>query len=280
MTFSDRYGPWALVAGASTGLGAAFAAEAAARGVNVVIAARRADALGETAERIRQKYAVEVRPLVLDMAAPHAPTTMADAVSDIDVGLMIYNAAAEPQGLFLKNSEEMLRLNIAVNCVTPTLLTQKLAARMVERRRGGIVLVSSMGALQGIKIFAAYGAAKAYELILAEGLWDELREQGVDAFAYVVGATATPNFLNNAAKMTPDPDRLAAAIAESGQAVGEPRTPEEVAATLFALFDRGEGFEPRHYSHPDDAARALSDATRPRSQVVGEMGRMTSAMWY
>ena len=98
---------------------------------------------------------------------------------------------------------------------------------MVSRGRGGIVLVSSMGALQGVKIFAAYGAAKAYELIFGEGLWDEFRDHGVDASAYVVGATATPNFVHNANTMTPpDPEALAHVLEGQDASVGEPRTPE------------------------------------------------------
>jgi uncharacterized protein len=281
MSFTQRYGRWALIAGASTGLGAAFGSEAARRGLDVLLVARRSDLLEATAEDLRAHHHVEVRTLTVDLSRPDIRTIIVDAVAGLEVGLFIYNAAAEPQGRFLDTSIDELALNIAVNCTTPTMLSHDLASRMAERGRGGVVFVSSMGALQGIKIFVPYGAAKAYELILGEGLWDELRDCGVDAFSYVVGATATPNFLHNAAKLTPDPDRLSEVVGRSGQAVAGPRTCEEVASALFAVLDReGVGVEPRHYSHPDDEARALLDATRPRSEVVSDMGRMTSALWH
>ena len=112
---------------------------------------------------------------------------------------------------------------------------------------------------------------------MGEGLWDELRDQGVDACAYVVGGTATPNFVHNANTMTPpDPEALARVLEESGNAsVGEPRTPEDVAAALFEQLGNG----PRLYSHPDDAASASHAATLPREEAVARMGRLTELFW-
>ena len=276
-SFFDRYGPWAVVAGASAGLGAAFADEAARRGTNVILCARRSDVMERTAAELRDRHGVEVRTVTADMGSPDLDDVVAAATDDVEVGLFIYNAAAEPQGRFLTTPTDELLTNITVNCMTPTVLTKRFATAMVSRGRGGIVLVSSMGALQGVKIFAAYGAAKAYELILGEGLWDELRDQGVDACAYVVGATATPNFVHNANKMTPpDPEALARVLGESGNAsVGEPRTPEDVAAALFEQLGTG----PRLYSHPDDAASASHAATLPREEAVARMGRLTELFW-
>jgi short-subunit dehydrogenase len=131
--FQSRYGPWAVVAGASTGLGAAFADEAAQRGLNVMLLARRRDVMEQTAQRIRDAHGVEVRPVVLDMAAADAAAQFVDAVSGIDVGLFIYNAALEPQGLFIDESTDELLGNITVNCVTPTLLTHHVASMMARR---------------------------------------------------------------------------------------------------------------------------------------------------
>ena len=281
MEFTERYGSWAVVAGASTGLGGAFADEAARRGLHVLLVARRGDVMEKTAAAIRDRWGVEVRTLVLDLARADAAEVLVEATGDLEVGLFIYNAAAEPQGRFLDTAMDDLHQNIAVNCTTPTALLKELLPAMAGRGRGGVVLVSSMGALQGIKVFVAYGAAKSYELILGEGLWDELRDLGVDVFTYVVGATATPNFIHNANKMDGDLEELARIIGESGQAVGAPRSCEEVAANLFEIFDARDArpIQPRHYSHPDDEARAESDARRPRADVVAEMGRMTSAMW-
>jgi uncharacterized protein len=281
MGFAERYGRWAVVAGASTGMGAAFATEAARRGLDVVLVARRAALMDETAAAIRAAHGVQVRTLVLDLGHADAADLLAAAVEELEIGLLIYNAAAEPQGRFLDTPLDELHTNIAVNCTTPTVLLKHLAPPMARRGRGGIVLVSSMGALQGIKVFVAYGAAKSYELILGEGLWDELRDHDVDAFAYVVGATATPAFVQNASKVDTDPAVLARLIEESGQSVGAPRSPEEVAANCFAFLDERDTtpIRPRHYSHPEDERRADDDARRPRADVVAQIGRMTSAMW-
>jgi short-subunit dehydrogenase len=277
MGFKEQYGPWAVVAGASTGLGAAFGEEAAKRGIDVVLVARRTALLETTAEAIRSRYGVKVRTLTADLAGSEE---LLRGIEGLDVVLFIYNAAAEPQGLFIDESLSGLRTNIDVNCTTPTVVSHAVANRMVARGSGGLVLVSSTGALQGIKVFAAYGAAKSYELILAEGLWDELREHGVDAFSFVVGATATPNFLENAAAMTPDADLLSELISQVGASALEPRSCEFVAAALFQVLDAGRaGIGPRHYSHPDDESAAVAAAGTSRAEVVSRMGKITSAFW-
>jgi short-subunit dehydrogenase len=278
MGLKEKYGPWAVIAGASTGLGAAFGEEAAKRGLDVLLVARRAALLEETAAGIRSRHAVDVRTLTADLAGAEV---LLRGIESLDVGLFIYNAAAEPQGLFIDESLGALTTNIEVNCTTPTVVSHSVANRMVERGSGGLVLVSSMGALQGIKVFAAYGAAKAYELILAEGLWDELRDRGVDAFSFVVGATATPNFLDNAATMTPDLDALSELVGEVGGSALEPRSCESVASALFEVLDAGRaGIGPRHYSHPDDESAAMASATLSRSEAVSKMGRISSALWH
>ena len=116
------------------------------------------------------------------------------ATGGLEVGTLVYNAAAEPRGYFLEVPAAEHLDNITVNCTVPTLLCHHFGRAMAARGRGAIALVSSMGALQGGKVFASYFAAKAYEWILAEGLWAELGEAGVDAVAYVVGATRTENY--------------------------------------------------------------------------------------
>jgi short-subunit dehydrogenase len=274
--FADRYGPWAVVAGASTGLGAAFADECASRGLNVVVFARRRELLEETAAGIRDRHGVEVRAVPLDMADPELDAKAAGATDDVDVGLVIFNAAAEPQGPFIQTPLEELLTNVTVNCTAPTVFCHRFAPAMAARGKGGIVLVSSMAALQGIKIFTHYGAGKAYELILGEGLWDELRDHGVDALAYVVGSTATPNFLENARQMAvPDPAELEKLTGVGALENAAPRSPESVAAALFDQIGAG----PRAYSHPDDKTRAEADAGKTRDEVVSSMGKMTSLFW-
>jgi short-subunit dehydrogenase len=277
-SLTERYGPWAAVAGASTGLGAAFADELARRGMNVVLMARRTALLEETAAGLRERHGVSVRAVTVDLAAPDLWDGVSAATDDLEIGMLVYNAMLDPTGRFLDVPLEQHLRAIAVNCSAPTILTHELGRRMANRGRGSIVWVSSTAALQGVKVFASYGAGKAYGLILAEGLWDELREQGVDVLAYVVGATATPHYLEMQAageRAAPTEEQIQAVAQAGSEAVMAPRTPEQVASALFPFLDRG----PRQYSHPDDEARANADATRSRREVVEEMGKMTSLVW-
>lgn len=259
--FSEQYGPWALVAGASEGLGAAFAEGCASRGCNVVLIARRAELLEETAAGLRERHDVDTRVLAADLGRADIGELVATVTDDIEVGLFIYNAAFAPQGLFVNVPLDDLVTNIAVNVTTPTILSHMLGKKMVERGRGGVVLVSSGAAHGGMKIFTTYAAAKAYELILGEGLWDEFRDHGVDALGYVVGATATPTFV--------------ASSEEDAVKATNARTPEQVAAQLFEVLGTG----PRGYSHPGDEERAMASAGRPRAEVVAATGEMISSVW-
>jgi short-subunit dehydrogenase len=270
-TLPVRYGPWALVAGASAGLGAAFAVQAARCCFDVVLVARRESALAETASRIRAEYGVNTRTIVADLAAPDAGEVIAGEIDDLDLGVFVYNAAAEPEGRFLDVPLEEQRVNLSVNCWTPTVLAHRVGHKMVERGRGAMAIVSSMAALQGIKMFASYGAAKAYELILAEGLWDEFREHGVDVLSYVVGATASANFRGAA------PEAYGEAAPSAGgpaDRILNPSTPDEVAARLFERLHAG----PRQYSHDADEATAVSAAQGSRADAVRAMGEITSRL--
>jgi short-subunit dehydrogenase len=259
-----------LVAGASAGLGAAFATEAARCGFDVVLLARREHALRDMAQCIRDEHGVETRTVVADLADPDIGHVVARATTGLDIGVMIYNAAAEPEGRFLDVPLEEHRLNIAVNCWTPTVLAHQFGQVMVQRGRGAIVIVTSMAALQGIKMFTTYGAAKAYELILGEGLWDEFRDLGVDVVSYVVGATASANFQGAAE----DAYARSSAPADLAARILQPARPEDVAARLFARLDAG----PRQYSHDVDESAALAAAARPRAEVVTAMGKITAGL--
>ena len=194
-TFTERYGPWAVIVGASGGIGAAAAEEAARRGLNVVTVARREDVLERKAQELRANYGISVRTVSADMGEPHAVDMLTGVCRGLEVGTLIFNAAAEPRGAFLSTPVEDLLTNIVVNCTAPTLLMHHFGQQMAARRTGAIVLVSSMGALQGGAVFSAYFAAKAYEWILAEGLWAELADHGVDVMAYMVGATRTEAYV-------------------------------------------------------------------------------------
>ena len=194
MTFKDKYGPWALVAGASVGLGAAFAAELARRGLNVVLVARRAEALDALAGRLRGAFSVEVRTVAADLGDASAATLCSQLAAELEIGLCVYNAAYSKIGPFLDGSLEDHLRTVDVNCRGPVALSLALGRPMAQRKRGGIILMSSLAGSQGTPMVVTYGATKAFNLVLAEGLWDELRGHGVDVLACRAGATRTPGF--------------------------------------------------------------------------------------
>lgn len=193
--FQTKYGPWALVAGASEGLGAEFARQAAARGLNVVIVARRGDVLAELKKELEQAHRVQVRPLALDLADHDSPEELLAAVADLEIGLLVHNAAYAPAGPFLELSAEDNLRAVALNVRTPVALAHAFGKPMAERHRGGIVLLSSLTAFQGSPYLSTYGATKAFNLTLGEGLWWELKLHGVDVLAVCAGATRTPKMI-------------------------------------------------------------------------------------
>jgi len=191
--FAERYGPYALVAGASEGLGAAFAAAIARRGVNLVLLARREKELVETAARVRRSHGVEVIPVVADLADIDAVAKRVAAL-DVELGLLVYDAAYAPIGPFADATAEQLAQAAAVNVRAPLLLTKAVSAPMIARGRGGVILMSSLAGSQGSPNIATYAATKAFNTVLAEGLWSELKPRGVDVLACVAGAILTPGY--------------------------------------------------------------------------------------
>ena len=190
-----RYGEWALVAGASRGFGASFAVELARRGMNVVLVARQGDRLEALAKRLHADHGVEARCLAFDLAGQDVAAMIGNAVADLDLGILIYNAAYVPVGRFLEVGEAALEQVVRVNVRGPLLLARSLLPGMSARGRGAVVLVSSLAGLQGAPRVAAYSASKAFNVILAEALWGELNEQGIDVSVCCAGAMPTPGYL-------------------------------------------------------------------------------------
>jgi len=192
--FHHRYGPWAVVAGASTGLGAEFARQLAARGLNVLLLARRRDVTEQLAAQLAAEFHVEARAAAVDLGAPDLLAQLRAAIAGLEVGLCVYNAASSLIGPFLEQPlEEKLRV-IDVNCRGPLIFADELGRQMAARGKGGIVIMASLAAAQGSPLVTTYAATKAFDLVLAEGLWDELGLRGVDVVACRAGATRTPNY--------------------------------------------------------------------------------------
>ena len=195
--FARRYGPRALVSGGAVGLGAEYCRQIAATGIDLLIIDRDAQALDATAAELRaMKDAVDVVTAVVDLAQP--PDALLDAlrrvVGDLDIGLLVANAAWSPIGAFVDTDLSSLLAAVDINCRAPVVLAHELGRRMVARGRGGMIVMSSLAAEAGSANVALYSATKAFDLVLAEGLWYELRDRGVDVVAIRPGSTRTPGW--------------------------------------------------------------------------------------
>jgi short-subunit dehydrogenase len=191
--FCERYGRFAIVAGASEGLGQSLAEELAARGLDLLLIARNDVRLGEIAATIGAQHGVEVRTLSLDLTDADAAERILAAADGLEVGLLVYNAGAVRNAdLFLDQPIELPMRMIKLNCMTPVLLAHALAPAMRQRGRGGVVLVGSTGCFVGAPRIVAYSAAKAFQVNFIEGLHAELSADGVDVLSAVIGSTSTP----------------------------------------------------------------------------------------
>jgi short-subunit dehydrogenase len=196
--FHKKYGPWAVVAGASEGLGAAYSKALAARGLNLILVARRLELLEALANRLQAKYGIQVRSLRLDLSSPEAAEQIDRETNALEIGLLVYNAAYSAVGAFFEHSlEDHLR-----EVDTPLSLVNTFGKRMLAAGHGGILLMSSLSAFQGSAYISTYSATKAFNIVLAEGLWEEWRQSGVDVLACVAGAIRTPNYLASSPRRT------------------------------------------------------------------------------
>ncbi len=263
--FPEHYGPWALIVGASTGLGAAWAEEAAKRGMNVAICARRAEKLEDVAAGLRERYGVETRQFVVDISDEGAADVILAQTTDLDLGLCIYNAAIEQAGLFVDTAEQRHIDQVTGNALNPMRLTYHLSREMAKKHRGAILLISSMAGVQGTANQASYSASKAFMAMLGESLWNEMARFGVRVATVTVGAVATPEYLR-LAELHADPNTAAAEA--SGP---QPHTPEEVAAYVMEHLEDG----PRLFSHPDDEAAFTAMSQLPRAMAVNMISAAT-----
>ncbi len=218
----ERYGPWALVTGASEGIGRAFAIRLAEAGVNIVLAARRKALLDDLASELARVGDVQTRVIAVDLATHAGVTELLTHTRDLDVGLLVASAGYGTSGPFVDAVIDEELGMIDVNCRAVAALTHAFGRRFVERKRGGIVLMSSLVAFQGVPRAANYAATKAYVQTFAEALRIELKPLGVDVIA-----------------SAPGPIRSGFA-ARASMTMGLAQTPVDVAgATLTALGRRG-----------------------------------------
>jgi short-subunit dehydrogenase len=253
----EKYGPCALVAGASEGLGAAYAEALAKRGFKLVLLARRKEKLEAIAAELRGKYPVEIDTHGVDVADFEAVKTFVGAL-DAEIGLLVYNAAYAPVGLFKDIEEEQLARIVSVNVRGPLLLVRLLLPKMIERKRGGIVLMSSLAGTQGSPRLASYAATKSFNAILAEGLWEELKPHGIDVISSCAGAILTPGYKET----------------QQAKAPGA-LTPEQVAEKTLKALGKGPVFVPGGINK---LARFFLTRLVPRKAAIAIMAANTRSL--
>jgi len=187
----DKYGPWAVLTGASSGIGRDFALQLAQAGLNVVLIARRKELLEQLSSDISRNYQVETRVIDTDLCNAGAFAKIDSMTEDLDIGLLISNAGAGFPGAFLKDTLQSRTSVVQLNVLATVQLTYLFGKKMMQRASGGILLVSSVGALLAGPWLANYTATKAFILSFGESLNIELENEGVDVTVLLPGATRT-----------------------------------------------------------------------------------------
>lgn len=190
--FKDKYGPWVLVTGATSGIGASFSQLLAEIGLNLVIVARSSENLNTQKKLLEMKYGVNVKAIPADLSNEVSCAKIEQETSLLDIGLLIANAGVENNGLYVDNQLGDEKKLLALNAISPMMLSHIFAKRFIDRKRGGILFVSSLFGYQGVPYVANYSASKAYILSLGESLNVELKPFGVDVTVLSPGLTKTP----------------------------------------------------------------------------------------
>jgi len=258
-TFRSTYGPWALIAGAAVGLGAEYARQIAAQGLDLVLLDRDADTLRATADEIHACQAVRTTPVVVDLARPDLVDVLRPQIADREIGLLVYNAAIGTVAPFMELTPAHCDAMVDVNCRGPIRLVQALVPAMVGRGRGGVILMSSLSGNTGSAQLAIYAATKAFTLVFADALWAELRTHGVDVLAVQPGSTRTPGFLSSQP------------VGDDALPAMEP--PDVVREALAAL-----GVEPNVVPGELNRLGAAALASMPRRQAIELMSEITGKL--
>jgi len=261
--FRGRYGPRALVVGGSDGIGAAFARGLAARGLDLVLVARRRPALDALADELRREFSVAVEAFSADASTPRGAAAILGRAEALEVGLLVCNAALAPIGPFLEVEGETHERLLALNCRSATVLAHGVGRRLAARGRGGLVFLTSLASFQGSALVAHYAASKAYLRVLAEGLWEELRPRGVDVVACCAGRVRTPTYERSGARALrwPAPPLL---------------EPEEVVRATLAGLGRGPLVIPGRLNR---LAAFVTERLLPRRVAVACVSAATRAMY-
>jgi len=255
-SFQRRYGPWALIAGAVEGMGNAYAENFAAQGLDLVLLDRDAAGLKKQAKALQSAHGVQVRAIPCDLADTARIERILDELEALEIGMLVFNAAAADTGAWLEVPLARKNMVVSVNVLTPLTMVDRLSKAMAARRRGGIILTSSMSALQGAPRQGVYAATKAFDLILGETLWAELREHGVDALAFIPGMVKTPSFERSGAS-------------DSAMAIMPPLEPAEAVTEALSALGRHPSWIPGRAWR---AGAAAMSKLLPRKLAIGVVG--------
>ena len=187
----ERFGPWALITGASSGIVREFARQIAAAGINVVLVARRETTLIEVGRSIAKDFEVQYRVIVMDLSQGGFVPMLAEHTNDLDIGLVVSNAGTGNPGEFLKLDRQLLEETLRLNTMSHLDIAHYFGPKLAERKRGGLILVGAMGAENGVPLMANDGAGKAYVHSLGEALHYEFKPLGVYVTVLAAGFTNT-----------------------------------------------------------------------------------------
>ncbi|MFK5974557.1 MAG: SDR family NAD(P)-dependent oxidoreductase [Flavobacteriaceae bacterium] len=189
--FKEKYGSWGLITGASSGIGKEYATSIAAQGIDIVLVARSEEKLHRIGKELRNKYQVQVKIIVADLASEGGVDILIHETRDLEIGLLVNNVGREDSNHFLKIAAKEHLETIDLNIKVPLLLTHHFGAKMVERKKGGIINMSSIVAFQGVPFIANYAGTKAYNLIFSEGIAAEFKKYNIDVLVVTPGFTKT-----------------------------------------------------------------------------------------
>lgn len=188
----QQFGPWALITGASSGIGESFAENLASQGFDLVLTARRKQKLEELGVKLQEKYKIQCKIIQADFSKPESIPMLIRAVSALDIGLFISNAGAARPGKFVQQSMESILELVQLNALTHLHLTKHFAQKMAQKRKGGIILVGAMGAAEGIPYMAIEAGTKSMVEALGKSLNTELKEHGIHLTVLIPSPTDTP----------------------------------------------------------------------------------------
>lgn len=263
MSLKEKYGHLALVAGASEGIGAAFATYLAKEGYDLILVARRKEPLDKFAESLYAKFGVNVLTITCDLSNADAAVQLKNQLQGKEIAILVYNAALSYIGAFEKNSLEHHNQIANANMITPMNLAQLFGEPMLKRGKGALILMASLAGFQGSGFLAAYAGSKAFNRVFAESLWYEWKDRGVDVIACCAGATSTPNFIHTKPEKT---------------SVFAPRvqSPEEVVNECFEKL----GKEPSFVTGTGNKmATFIMQKLLPRKMAINIMGDTTRKMY-